>query len=130
MIRMDHTASALLALAANSDDADQIGGLLAIAIAVEGTSRLDASCQADVDRQTLIKWVHRYNEDGIDGLVSRKPPGATPQLTKAETAELGELVLAGADPATHQVIRWRCLDPREEIARRFSVIAPERAIGK
>jgi transposase len=45
-------------------------------------------------------------------------------------AELRELVIAGPDPKLHKVIRWRCLDLREEVARRFSVIVPERTIGK
>jgi hypothetical protein len=45
-------------------------------------------------------------------------------------AELRELVLAGPDPKIHKVIRWRCLDLRAEVARRFSVTVPERTIGK
>jgi hypothetical protein len=45
-------------------------------------------------------------------------------------AELRELVIAGPDPKIHKVIRWRCLDLRQEVARRFSVIVPERTIGK
>jgi transposase len=77
-----------------------------------------------MDRQTLRDWVHRYNEAGVDGLVSRKPPGAAPKLTAAQMAELRELVLAGPDPKTHKVIRWRCLDLCAEIARRFSVVVP------
>jgi transposase-like protein len=41
----------------------------------DGASRLDAARQAGMDRQTLRDWVHRYNDAGIDGLVSRKPLG-------------------------------------------------------
>jgi hypothetical protein len=35
--------------------------------------------------------------------------------------ELKEIVLAGPDPERHRVVRWRCVDLRGEIARRFSV---------
>jgi transposase len=128
--RLDHTPGELRALAANSNDADQTRRLLAIAMIFEGTSRLDAARQTGMDRQTLRDWVHRFNEAGVNGVVSRKPPGAAPKLTEAQMAELRELVIAGPDPKTHKVIRWRCLDLREEVARRFSVTVPERTIGK
>lgn len=45
-------------------------------------------------------------------------------------AEPRELILAAPDPKTHKVIRWRCVDLRAEVARRFSVTVPERRIGK
>ena len=45
-------------------------------------------------------------------------------------AELRELVVAGPDPETHKVVRWRCVDLRAEVARRYAVSVPERTIGK
>jgi hypothetical protein len=33
-------------------------------------------------------------------------------LTKAQKAELRDLVVEGPDPATHKVVRWRCVDLR------------------
>jgi hypothetical protein len=45
-------------------------------------------------------------------------------------AELRELVIAGPDPKIHKVTRWRCVDLRAEVTRRFSVTVPERTIGK
>jgi transposase len=44
--------------------------------------------------------------------------------------ELHALVLAGPDPAVHHVARWRCVDLRDEVARRFGVTVQERVIGK
>jgi transposase len=128
--RMDRTAAELRGVAAKSADADQARRLLAIAMIYDGTSRLDAARQAGMDRQTLRDWVHRYNGSGVDGLLSRKPPGAVPKLSPVQMAELRELVIAGPDPKIHQVIRWRCVDLRAEVARRFSVTVPERTIGK
>ena len=78
--RMDHAPAELRGLAAKSDDADKTRRLLAIAMIHDGASRLDAARQAGMNRQTLRDWVHRYNDAGIDGLVSRKPPGASPKL--------------------------------------------------
>jgi transposase len=97
---------------------------------LEGTSRLDAARQSGMDRQILRDWVVRYNEGGIDSLASRKPPGASPKLNAAQMSELRDLVLAGPDPKADKVVRWRCLDLREQVTRRFCVTVPERTIAK
>jgi transposase len=127
---MDHDAAALRGFAARSTDVAQSRRLLAIAMVIDGASRFDAARQAGMDRQTLRDWVHRYNELGIDGLLSRQPPGPTPKLSNAQMAELKTLVVDGPDPAKHHVTRWRCSDLRAEVSRRFSVTVDERTIGK
>jgi transposase len=83
-----------------------------------------------MDRQTPRDWVLRYNEHGVDGLASRKPPGAAPRLSPAQMSELCDLVLAGPDAKTNKVVRWRCVDLREEVTQRFRVTVPERAIAR
>lgn len=128
--RDEHTPGALRAFAAKALDAAQARRLLAIALVLDGASRGDAARQTGMDRQTLRDWVHRYNEAGLHGLLSRKPPGARAKLTPGQMAELRELVVAGPDPETHKVVRWRCVDLREEVARRYAVSVPERTIGK
>jgi transposase len=128
--RAEHSAAALRSAAASTDDAAQARRLLAIAMILDGASRDAAARQTGMDRQTLRDWVHRYNESGMDGLLSRKAPGAQPKLTAEQMNELRELVIAGPDPKVHQVIRWRCLDLSAEVSRRFSVTVPERTIGK
>ena len=128
--RLDSTPAKLRALATRSRDSEQTRRLLAIAMVLEGTSRLEAARQAGMDRQTLRDWVHRYNEAGPNGLVSRSAPGPEPKLTDTQMNELRELVIAGPDPKIHKVIRWRCRDLREQVAQRFSVNVSERTIGK
>ena len=83
-----------------------------------------------MDRQTLRDWVLRYNHGGIGALASRKPPGSAPKLTQAQMDELRELVVKGPDPKVHKVIRWRCLDLRAEVKRRYAVTVTERTVGK
>jgi transposase len=126
----EHTASELRGFAARSRDTAQSRRLLAIAMVLDGATRFEAARRTGMDRQTLRDWVHRYNETGIAGLLSRLAPGPTPKLTAAQMAELRELVVAGPDPQKHQVVRWRCVDLRAEVTRRFSVTVPERTIGK
>ena len=128
--RQDHTAAELRVVAAKCADGAKSRRLLAIAMVLEGVSRFDAARLAGMDRQTLRDWVHRYNTAGIEGLASRKAPGATPKLTAAQMAELRAMVIAGPDPEVHKVIRWRCVDLCGEVARRFSVAVPERTMGK
>jgi transposase len=128
--RCDRSSAALRSLAAKVQDVAQSRRLLALAMILDGASRLEAARQTGMDCQTLRDWVHRYNESGVDGLVDRSAPGPTPKLTTAQMAELRSLVVAGPDPKTHQIMRWRCIDLRNEVARRFSVTVDERTIGK
>ena len=128
--RTDRTAQELRLIAGKCHDAAQVRRLLAIAAVFEGRSRSEAAEQSGMDRQTLRDWVHRYNESGVDGLKSRRSPGPPAALTAGQMAELRALVIDGPDPATHNVVRWRCLDLRAEVARRFAVTVHEGTIGK
>ncbi len=83
-----------------------------------------------MDRQTLRDWVHRYNAEGIEGLRSRKAPGPSPKLTEEQRGELRQLVVDGPDPKVHKVIRWRCVDLRDEVLRRFDVAVDQRTVAK
>jgi transposase len=74
--------------------------------------------------------VHRYNAEGIEGLKSGHGPGKPPSLTGEQMTELKATVLQGPDPEQQGVVRWRCVDLRAEVARRFTVEVSERTIGK
>jgi transposase len=128
--RAEHTPDDLRALAGRCAQTAQARRLLAIAMVMEGMRRADAARLAGMDRQTLRDWVHRYNEAGVAGLASRAPPGPRPKLTAAQMRELHDLVVAGPDPKVHKVVRWRCVDLRGEVERRFEVTVDEGTIGK
>ncbi len=128
--RTDHTSAELRALASKCLDGTQVRRMLALALVLDDRPRSEAAALNGMDRQTLCDWVHRYNAAGIDGLKSRKSPGAEGLLTEPQLAELRELVVRGPDPATDRVVRWRCVDLQAEVARRFSVNVHESTIGK
>jgi transposase len=128
--RLDHTAGDLRDFAAKSNDAAQVRRLLALAHILEGQSRRAAARQAGMDRQTLRDWVHRYNAEGVPGLRSIRSGGHPASLTAAQMAELKDLTIKGPDPEKDKVVRWRCVDLRDEVARRFTVTVTERTIGK
>jgi transposase len=130
IIRTEHTAGALRGLATRSDDVDQARRLLAIAMILDGVSRADAARVAGMDRQTLRDWVHRYNQQGVDGLLSRKSPGAAGKLTEAQMSEVRQWVLDGPDPEIHKIIRWRCVDLCGEVERNFAVTVAKRTMVK
>jgi transposase len=128
--RTEHSAAELRAAAVKCRDGSQVRRLLALSLVLEGHARSDAARLNGMDRQTLCDWVHRYNRRGIEGLKSLSSPGPTPALTPEQMAELKALVVKGPDPETHKVARWRCLDLRKEVARRFHVTVHESTIGK
>jgi transposase len=130
LTRSDQTPGQLRALATKSVDVGQARRLLAIALILEGATRAEAARQTGMDRQTLRDWVHRFNDIGVEGLIARKSPGPTPKLTKEQMVELHRLVIDGPDPTVHKVVRWRCVDLRAEVARRFSVTVDEITIGR
>jgi transposase len=127
--RDEFTAVGLRTASAKCTEGAQVRRILALALVLEGRSRSEAAALSGMDRQTLSDWVHRYNAEGIEGLKSRKSPGREPFLTEAQKAELRALVIQGPDPAIHKVVRWRCVDLRAEVARRWSVEVHENTIG-
>ena len=128
--RTDHTAEALRGVAAKSNDGPQVRRLLALALILEGQPRASAAAVSGMDRQTLRDWVHRYNEQGVDGLQSIRSGGHPASLRPEQMEALKALTVAGPEPATNKVVRWRHADLREEVIRRFSVTVTEDTIGK
>jgi len=128
--RSDLTADELRSAAAKSRDGAQVRRLLALALILEGHSRTEAAKRSGMERQTLRDWVHRYNLAGVAGLTSGHGPGQPAALTAGQMAELKALVIQGPDPKKHGVVRWRCVDLRAEVARRFTVDVTEGTIGK
>jgi transposase len=126
----DLSISQLRAEAARTADAKQARRILAIAMVLDGHSRLVAAQASGMDRQTLRDWVHRYNADGLTGLADRPRPGCQPRLTETQRGEVAEWVESGPDLKTDGVVRWRCADLRDRIAAKFHVHLHERSVGK
>jgi transposase len=129
--RDDLSASDLRRAAGRCVDSALARRALALALVLEGKSRLEAARSAGMDRQTLRDWVHRYNELGLDGLRNRPNRGAPPRkLAAAQEQQVAAWVRQGPDPERHKVVRWRLIDLRDEIARKFGVQLHERSVGK
>lgn len=104
--------------------------MLAIALVLEGVDRARAAKSCGMDRQTLRDRVHRYNAEGLDGLVNRKAVHRPRRLVPEQLAELAGWVEAGPDPVRDGVVRWRRKDLQARIAAEFGVEFHERSVGK
>ena len=104
--RLDCDAACLRQRAAHVAEAAVARRLLAVALVLEGHSRMEAARNCGMDRQTLRDWVIRYNEQGIAGLSDRPHGGgAPPKLSVEEKTQLAAWVRQGPDIAEDGVVR-------------------------
>ena len=128
--REDLTPAQLRAAAGRAKDGRAARRMLAIALVLEGTDRKAAAQTCGMDRQTLRDWVHRYNAEGLAGLVNRRSPGPPARLSPNQKADLAALVEAGPDREQDGVVRWRRIDLKRRIETMFGVTMHERTVGK
>jgi transposase len=129
-LREDFGAEELRSLAGKAKDANQARRLLALAAVREGQDRQQAARIGGMDRQTLRDWVHRFNAKGPDGLINAKAPGPKPKLSAEQKEELRKVVEVGPDPEKDGVVRWRCMDLKQVIKKRWDVDLDEVSIGR
>ena len=55
----------------------------------------------------------------VAGLETGKRSGRPPAMSDAQMAELKALVIKGPDPDKDGVVRWRCVNLRAAIGRRY-----------
>lgn len=127
--RTEHSSRDLRKMSRSARTPKAARRMLAIANVLDGMSREMASRLAGMDRQTLCDWVHRYNDEGVEGLYGRKPPGAPSRLDEAQRLEIKEIVLKGPDPAADGIVRWRCCDLKTLIGKKYGVEYHERYLG-
>jgi transposase len=120
-VRTDYTAGEVRRFAKQAKDVAQARRLLAIAAVLEGASRADAAKIGGMDRQTLRDWVHRFNDQGADGLINTSSPGAPPKLNATHLAFLARIVEEGPIPAVHGVVRWRACDLIMRVHEEFGI---------
>jgi transposase len=109
-LRSDFDAFQLRALARKTKDGPQVRRLLALAAIYEGASRSEAARIGGVTLQIVRDWVVKFNAQGPEGLIDRKPPGQPSRLTDAHRSALAALIESGPIPAVHGVVRWRLVD--------------------
>ena len=129
-LRSDYESRQLHELAKQSEDADQVRRLLALAVVYDGGSRGDGARVGGVGLQTFRDWVLRFNAAGPDGLVNGKAPGQAPRLDEAQRGELAQLVEAGPIPSVHGVVRWRLSDLVQWVMETYRTSISEQTLSR
>ena len=128
--REELTATELRVAAARAKDARAARRMLALALVLEGVDWATAAQTCGMDCQTLRDWVHRYNAEGLAGLVNREAPARPRRLSPAQMAQVAAWVEAGPDPERDGVVRWRRRDLQRRIETELGVAMHERTVGK
>jgi transposase len=129
-LRSDYDAARVRLTARESEDANQVRRLLALAAIYEGATRAEAAAIGGVTRQIIRDWVLRFNADGPQGLVDRKAPGQPPRLNQRHRAALVAAIDSGPIPAVHGVVRWRIIDLCQWMWEEFQVSVSEQTLGR
>jgi transposase len=125
-LRADYSAADLRDLAKRARDNNQSRRLLSLAAVLDGMNRTDAARIGGMDRQTLRDWVHRFNQQGPDGLRYIHAGGVGPRLSSESLAQLAAIVEAGPDREKDGVVRWRRVDLKRVVKERFGGLGVKR----
>ena len=130
LLRENFDAAQLRLCARQSNDADQVHRLLALAAIYEGASRTEAAEIGGVTRQIVRDWVERLNTGGPEALVARKARGKSPLLTQDQRAALAQAVEDGPTPAIDGVVRWHLVDLAQWVWDRFAISISRQTLGR
>jgi len=129
-LRPDYDAAGLRWISRESDDADQVRRLLALAVIYDGGNRTLAAEVGGVTLQIVRDWVLRFNAQGPAGLIDRKAPGQPSLLSDEHRAALAAMVEAGPIPAAHGVVRWRIIDLCQWVWEEFRITVSKQTLSR
>ena len=129
-LRRDYDAAQLRRIARESEDADQVRRLLALAAIYDGSSRTQAAEVGGVTLQVVRDWVLRFNAEGPEGRIDRKAPGQPSRLDDEHRAALAEMVENGPLSAVHGVVRWRIIDLCQWVWDEFAITISQQTLSR
>lgn|SRR5271169_461166 len=77
--------------------------LMAIKALILGVPHAQVAALFDVNEDSLSRWVRKFNDRGIDGLVEGPRPGRPPKISRERADEYGELI---SHPEKVEVTHW------------------------
>jgi len=129
-LRTDFNTQTVRAAAKRSKDGPQARRLLALAAVYEGARRTEAAKVGGVTLQIVRDWVMKFNAQGPEGLIDRKPPGQPSRLNGAHRVALAAIIESGPIPAVHGVVRWRIVDLCQWIYEEFRVVVAKQTLSR
>ena len=88
---------------------------------IGGKRVVEMAQELDVTRGSINRWLQRYEANGIDGLVPKKPRGGVRQLTDEQLAKLAAVVAAGPQAAGYSTGVWTGPMVGDWIRREFGI---------
>lgn len=88
---------------------------------IAGRRVVQIAIELGVTRGSVNRWLQWYETDGLDGLVTVKPPGPSRKLSESQRQELVALVEAGPVAAGYQCGVWTGPMVGDLIQQRFGV---------
>ena len=128
-LRPDYDATRLRRIARESEDADQVRRLLALAVIYEVGSRTGGEV-GGVTLQVVRDWVLRFNAHGPKGLIDRKAPGQPSRLNDEHRAALAAMVENGPIPAVHEVVLWRIIDLCQWLWEEYEISVSKQTLSR
>ena len=116
--------------ARRSKDGPQARRLLALAAIYEGATRTQAARIGGVTLQIVRDWVLKFNAQGPEGLIDRKPPGQPSRLNDTHRAALAAIIESGPIPAVHGVVRWRVVDLCQWVFEEFRIVVAKQTLSR
>ena len=129
-LRRDFSASRLRSLAKKTKDGPQARRLLTLAAIYDGATRTEAAKIGGVGLQIIRDWVLRFNAQGPDGLLDRKPPGQPSKLNDGQRQVIAQMIESGPIPAVHGVVRWRLIDLAQWIYEEFRITIAKQTLSR
>ena len=80
----------------------------AIKLLDQGLNQSEIARRLKVARQTVVRWVHLYREQGKAALVKAGRAGRKPQLEPSQLEQLEQLLLRGPEDCGFPTPLWTC----------------------
>lgn len=80
--------------------------LIIVQLSAEGKRVPEISEEVNLHPINVRKWIHRFNQQGIEGLRSGKSPGRPPLFTEEQRHQIAEIAATNPRTLNLQFSRW------------------------
>jgi transposase len=102
-------------------DLDKYVRIQGLLLVHRGFRETEAADIIGVGRRTLQDWIHRYRNNGIEGLDKGPYPGGKSKLSDEQKSELAEIIAAGPEAAGYDTGVWIAPIVVELVKKRYGV---------